>query len=1335
MAALMRFLRLLARVLLWALLALVLILLPLLAVLGSEGGSRWLLEQGLGMQRVLTARYQGGTWLGGLELADVRVKTNSLDLQIRHALARWSVMQLLQGTAQVDSLRVEGVTVRLTAPPSGKPPSLPLLVLPLRLVVEELVVEEISIHPWQATKPLTVARGELAGVWKGSRLDVQRLYLAQEQLGELSLHGRLRTRGGYALAADGQVDLLALRQQGLQPLEVRLRQEVADLLVEITSQGALIAKARGRVRPLLPDLPYSAQLEWQAFASPWLPAQKLASQGGQLRVTGDKAGLRTLGEGGFSGLHVPAGHYRWRAATDWKSARVESLNFKGDLGQLDASGTVGWREGLTWTLNSRFQNLNLARQWPVPAMVVPTMTGTLESRGSTRANGSTAEALLRLDNGERWQVQEKGASWLWNLKARQDVRVQWQQVRRQLPGIAGTYSEQGTLNLSGSLDGYRLTLDAGLAGDRLPTGSWKGLVTGAQRHIEVESLRYEGEAGRLEAGGELDVGESLRWRGTLVLGDFATGWLLPDWAGRFTGHLAGQGSWGRGRREIRLEDSHLTGQLREQPFSLDGALTVVLPVESSAGVWPQAWSPGLRLGWGDNRAELHGGLEAGQWNLALDLDLKELAVLDPRLQGEVAGTISLRGEERQPDVNADIRAGQLGLDTAYARELQLLVNMPSLGQAPGTVSLQADGITVGQRDLGKVTLDLGGTLTDHQLRWGVETDHARSSGRLSGNLDRDSLHWQGEVEEGQFSLPELDWSLAQSFAVEWRHGERQLQLAPHCWQSGVARFCNEEELRVGPSGHVRLKLEGLQAERLASLLPDGLQARGLITGHVNGEWEPEQAPRFNAALQAEEGDLTLGRDAPLPPLVLGYQRLGLTAEADPEKVDLAFNLASSALGQGQVQVSVQPYGEVKPLAGTLALQGLRLDVIQPFFPALATLTGAVSANGRIEGTLQQPEYWGDIRLAQGELGLHKLPVNLHDITAHIDVRGNAARIDGTLKSGEGSATLAGEAGWKEQPHLNLTLKGQRLELRQQPELLAEVDPDLALQVVPGRVDLTGMVRVPMARLNVKSLGSGAVPLSQDVVIVDNEGALLAQTTRQVANWLINADVSVRLGDDVFFHGYGVNGRLMGALRLRQQGRRGLEASGEVELDKDARYDAYGQRLLIRRGRLIFAGNLTQPGLDVEAVREVDSQVVGLRVAGRVSTPEVSFFSDDGGLSQEEILSYLVLGRPLDQQGGENNLSAAAAAIKLGATGGAGLTTRIGETFGITDLAVDAEGSGDDTQVTVSGYLSPKLYLRYGVGIFTPVNTATMRYKINAKVYLEAVSSLESAIDLFYTLRF
>ena len=94
-----------------------------------------------------------------------------------------------------------------------------------------------------------------------------------------------------------------------------------------------------------------------------------------------------------------------------------------------------------------------------------------------------------------------------------------------------------------------------------------------------------------------------------------------------------------------------------------------------------------------------------------------------------------------------------------------------------------------------------------------------------------------------------------------------------------------------------------------------------------------------------------------------------------------------------------------------------------------------------------------------------------------------------------------------------------------------------------------------------------------------------------------------------------------------------------------------------------------------------------------------------------------------------------AALSLGIRGGQGIASDLGNIVGLEDVSLDAEGSGDDTSFTVSGYLSPRLYLRYGVGVFTPVSKVTLRYKINQSLYLEAVSSLENALDLFYTLKY
>lgn len=1330
------------RALLWLCLLLLLVLVPLLVMLGSETGSRWLLEQGLGMQKTLSARYESGSLLTGLELRDVSLRTSKMDLHVRHLLARWSLLQLFLGEVHLKTLEAEGIALKLTTPPTHKPTKLPLLVLPIRLVIDRIDLQEMSLQTWHTPNtpahPLTLSRLRLAGQWKGYRLRVDSLQAEQEQIGTLELKGVLRLHGGWPLEATGQLDYKAFHEQGWQAVGISLKREVADLELQLKSAGPLTAEAIGRIKPLEPSLPYSADLRWQPVSLPWWPQQALASKGGQLQVSGDKAGLQSIGQAQLSGRQLPPGDYAWKGQTNWHSAKFESLNFNGLIGKVQAIGEVDWHDGVAWKASASFQNLNLARQWKVPPVVAPVMTGKLDSKGHTSKAGSALAASLRLKNGESWDVTEKGESWLWNLQASQEVHVQWREVSRALPGLETLGSEKGELELRGSRRDYSLLLNADAHSPRLPPGQWSAEISGAERHVNVERLDYEGEAGQLNVAGELDVGEEIVWQGALVLGNFSTAWLLPNWSGQFSGHATSRGRWGSTTREIQIEDSYLTGQLREQPVLVDGALNLELPLAGQTG-WVQGWTPGLDMVWGTDKAHLQGGLRQHVWNLTSQLDLGALELFHPSLRGKLQGSLALQGEERAPAIQADLQGTRIGSPAFNARQARLQVNLPRLAEEDGHIVLDADGlVTSSGKDMGHLVLEAGGTRKAHDLQWRYESFRVQGNGSLSGTLGEEKLDWQGRMESGHISLPEMQWDLAEAFPLRWEPQEKALHLDPHCWVSGEARLCNREEMLAGPAGALHWRLEGLQAERLSGMLPDGLVLTGLIGGALDGGWQPGQHPLLTADLQATKGEVRLARDEPQPPLVLAYEHVGIKAEAEADRLSLHFGINSVAMGQGQIEVSLDPYTESHPLTGELSLKGLRLDVFQPFFPALSTLAGAVSAEGRLQGTLAKPEFWGDIDLAQGELGLHRLPVNIRDLTTHIQVKGNAADISGSMKSGTGSATLEGQANWAgERPELKLALKGERFELRQMPQLLAEIDPDLQLQVVPGQVDIGGVVLVPMGRLNLKPITDKSVALSSDVHIVteaDNQRLRASATT---SNWVVNADILVRLGDDVFFHGYGVNGRLMGALRLRQVGRKGLEASGEVELDKDARYDAYGQRLLIRRGRLIFAGSLTQPGLDVEAVREVDSQVVGVRVEGRANAPEVSFFSDNGGLSQEEILSYLVLGRPLDTSSGKEgpNLSAAAAAIKLGATGGAGLTNSVGETLGITDLAVDAEGSGDDTQFTVSGYISPKLYLRYGVGIFTPVNTATIRYKINSRLYLEAVSSLDSAIDLFYNFKF
>ncbi len=143
-------------------------------------------------------------------------------------------------------------------------------------------------------------------------------------------------------------------------------------------------------------------------------------------------------------------------------------------------------------------------------------------------------------------------------------------------------------------------------------------------------------------------------------------------------------------------------------------------------------------------------------------------------------------------------------------------------------------------------------------------------------------------------------------------------------------------------------------------------------------------------------------------------------------------------------------------------------------------------------------------------------------------------------------------------------------------------------------------------------------------------------------------------------------------------------------------------------------------------------VAGLRLTGSAEQPTSAVFSEPA-MSQEQALSYLVLGRPMSTGEDSNMLgeAALALALALGLAGSAPLTGEIAKQLGIQDFQLDTEGTGNSTSVVASGNITDKLSLRYGVGVFEPANTIALRYQLTKRLYLEAASGLASSLDLFF----
>ena len=320
----------------------------------------------------------------------------------------------------------------------------------------------------------------------------------------------------------------------------------------------------------------------------------------------------------------------------------------------------------------------------------------------------------------------------------------------------------------------------------------------------------------------------------------------------------------------------------------------------------------------------------------------------------------------------------------------------------------------------------------------------------------------------------------------------------------------------------------------------------------------------------------------------------------------------------------------------------------------------------------------------------------------------------------GETRISSADGWSAE----FTIRGDHVEVSRIPEARVLASPDLTVKLSDHNINITGNLEIPSAKLQPKDLTTAA-SVSDDVVIVG--GAEAAQQ-----KWSMTSKVRLKLGDKVSFYGFGFEGKLGGSLVLEDEPGQLTTAVGEINIP-EGRYRAYGQRLDVERGRLVYAGGpIDNPGLDIRAVRQVNNVTAGVKVKGTLNQPQLELFSTPV-MAQIDMLSYLILGRPMETATGEEGAMMANAALALGLSGGDRIARSLTDRFGLDEMRVESSDKGDQASLVVGRYLSPKIYVSYGVGLIESINTFTVRYQISEQWQLKAESGATSGADIFYTI--
>ncbi len=429
-------------------------------------------------------------------------------------------------------------------------------------------------------------------------------------------------------------------------------------------------------------------------------------------------------------------------------------------------------------------------------------------------------------------------------------------------------------------------------------------------------------------------------------------------------------------------------------------------------------------------------------------------------------------------------------------------------------------------------------------------------------------------------------------------------------------------------------------------------------------------------------------------------------------------------------VNLKNLSKTSPITGNFNLQLTDLTSLMPVNPYAKNPRGNVTGSGSLSGYLNHPQLTANFLLDQGQVNIPRLGVRLKNIKlTAIYNKNNQVNLQGIVHAGHGLANLNGTINLAEQTLL-LHTKGDNFKVIDTSEYKIHLSPDLNLTMNPKKIRLEGNILVPSAQITPNNTNDSST-LPSEIVFVNEPKTNVSLPAH------FSMQIHLTLGNDISIQTEGLKAKLGGQLVISESPGTPPTGTGELYADKGT-FKAYGQTLtLLPSSRLVYTGNmLTNPGMNIRAGRtintatsalasntavqsnysDLDNLTVGVEVSGTVNKPTIGLFSNPGGLSHEDILSYLLFNQPRGKlgAGSVSLLNTALSTLTPGQT--AQTIQKALSRFDISTENVDAVDPSSNR------------------GLFNPVPTRVykLRYQMGKHWAIQSeTSSLENGIDLLY----
>jgi translocation and assembly module TamB len=915
------------------------------------------------------------------------------------------------------------------------------------------------------------------------------------------------------------------------------------------------------------------------------------------------------------------------------------------------------------------------------------------THGSSAAHATGSGTIGIVPNGPRLDL--KG-TW-------QDFR--WPLVGREVPfrSSSGEYAIEGTLPYSVQASGLATVTD-------LPQMPAQVNGTLGKDRFEFKMLSLDAFDGHADLNGEVVWSPGQTW---IVNGDI-TGMTLArfreDLPGAISFAMASQGQGFSDKGDFTVEIRNLSGKLRGVAASGGGRLT------RSARQWE---FDGVRIGLGRTRIALDGSVTRpvkhagggmpdsgaqGSSALADEIDLRfgvkaeDLSLISAGSSGQLQANGTIRGTLQDPTVSAVAHGTGIHHEGVTLEALDANIDFDPRAGHSSKVEAQLRKLQLRNRILDSLHFSLEGPAASFAVHLEAQAPGlalvAEGRGPYAHGV------WDGQLDQ-------LTVSGTQSLHLELERPVGVLVSAQHvrddwmCLVGTPASLCADADWTPA-AWSTTFTANDLPMSTLTSGLTPSVEYSGRISALVRLSGGETLPPQGTVRLDLTDAELAhRSSSGKIENTTLGSGRVTVTATRST--VEAEVGLDAGKIGTIKGSLTAQRMNDdwaSMPVLGELHAHTEDLGLVTLYVPEIDRAAGTLNAELQFKGTLGSPLVDGTLTIANGEIDFYQVNLALRQVGFQARLSERGLDFEGTTHIGQGTAASGGHLEWRESlPYGTFKLQGDGLRVVDVPEAQINASPMLDFRIDGRRIEVTGEVKVPYAKIVPADL-KGAVLASSDETIVG------AERPDPAKRFQVMSTITLTLGDKVSLDTSGLSGRLGGNITVRSGYDEVTRATGELSIE-EGKYIAYARKLDIQRGRLIFTGGPIQdPGIDLRAVKEFPDVTAGINVRGTLQQPHMSFFSDPS-LPQSQIVSLILSGGGLESV---RNPGASGAGNEALAQGGAILAQQLGSRIGIEDVSLETDLT-NETSLVLGKFLSPRLYVSYGVSLTEQLNTFKLRYTL------------------------